>query len=88
MVVMLENLKEGPVIMSVAEIKTKNILICCRYGSMGSLFLDEDFLRSMNSRYSTGTSMSHLTSASQSKEYLSFVAPKTPRQSPIGELIN
>ncbi|XP_060596380.1 uncharacterized protein LOC132750419 isoform X2 [Ruditapes philippinarum] len=54
-----------------------------RYGSMGSLFLDEDFLRSMNSRYSTGTSMSHLTSASQSKEYLSFVAPKTPRQSPI-----
>ncbi|XP_053398553.1 uncharacterized protein LOC123556357 isoform X5 [Mercenaria mercenaria] len=52
-----------------------------RYGSMGSLFLDEDFLRSMNSRYSTATSMSHMTS--QSKEYLSFVAPKTPRQSPI-----
>ncbi|XP_052282684.1 uncharacterized protein LOC127879720 isoform X3 [Dreissena polymorpha] len=48
------------------------------YGSMGSLFLDEDFLRSFNSRYALRSSLSHVTTDSQNREFLSFVAP-TPR---------
>ncbi|XP_052794192.1 uncharacterized protein LOC128227574 isoform X4 [Mya arenaria] len=52
-----------------------------RYGSMGSLFLDEDFLRSFNARYTTRSSMSHLTTDSQNREFVSFVGP-TPRLNP------
>ncbi|KAL4230907.1 hypothetical protein ACF0H5_011282 [Mactra antiquata] len=54
-----------------------------RYGSMNSLFFDEEFLRSMNARYRQSSSMSQLTTASQNKEYLSFSVPiGTPRKSP------
>ena len=50
---------------------------------MGSLFLDEDFLRQFNSRYTARSGMSHMTTDSQNKEFLTFVSP-TPRLSPRG----
>ena len=54
-----------------------------RYGSMGSLFLDEDFLRSLNSRYNTSSSLN----TTGTKEYISFIGPigASPRSAINGE---